>query len=68
MGNVLAASQQSIGLGNPPPPAFTNLPSPTPGSENDKKPPMEPLDNPGTLEDLHKKCKGILFDRIDCAF
>lgn len=53
MGNVLATSQP------PPPPATSMVPPPSA-----PEPPPEPLNktddqNPGTLEDLHKKCKDV---------
>lgn len=66
MGNVNAASQPPSTavpplLTPPPPPAPPKEPAPTSGLSGG--PPSEiPLtnfpDNPGTFEDLHKKCKG----------
>lgn len=72
MGNVLASSgpqQQRVSLVAPPPiptPApssSTPLAAPTTGSDlpTETKPDTEVLfeTNPGTLEDLHKKCKDV---------
>lgn len=53
MGNVLAASKP-IAAGGLPPPAPAE-PAPVIAAEVDK-----PLENPGTMEELHKKCKDIM--------
>lgn len=59
MGNVMAASAP------PPPPPPSSLPSLTPPSIPPEQQlgqytpePKTQLDNPGTVEDLHKLCKG----------
>lgn len=60
MGNVLAASALPP-LSFPPPgqnpmsDSGSNEPSPAVLNDSDKE-----VENPGTIEDLHKKCKGIL--------
>ena len=53
MGNVLAASAPP-----PPPPTFT----PPPPTATEQKPESDESNdlNPGTMEDLHKKCKGCI--------
>lgn len=52
MGNVLAASKPIAAGGLPPP-----LPvEPTPASAE----PEKPLENPGSMEELHKKCKDVM--------
>ena len=58
MGNVHASSSvppPSMGLVPPPP---VNL---SPPPEVDIKPKPTNVNNPGTMEDLHKKCKGRHF-------
>ncbi|XP_055612269.1 mitochondrial import receptor subunit TOM40 homolog 1-like [Uranotaenia lowii] len=56
MGNVLAASKPIAASGLPPPPAEPSIAEvPTATSESDK-----PLDNPGSMEELHKKCKDVM--------
>lgn len=56
MGNVLASSQKDCGF-----PALPPLPPPEPptGSASGLAP--EKIENPGTMEDLHKRCKGIVY-------
>lgn len=52
MGNVLAASKPIAAGGLPPP-----LPAePIPASPE----PEKPLENPGSMEELHKKCKDVM--------
>lgn len=52
MGNVLAASKPIAAGGLPPP-----LPAePIPASAE----PEKPLENPGSMEELHKKCKDVM--------
>lgn len=49
MGNVLASSK----------PPGTDFPAPFPYSQQKEEGPKnEKIENPGTMEDLHKKCKG----------
>ncbi|XP_062561295.1 mitochondrial import receptor subunit TOM40 homolog 1-like [Armigeres subalbatus] len=52
MGNVLAASKP-IAAGGLPPPAPAE---PIPASPE----PEKPLENPGSMEELHKKCKDVM--------
>ncbi|XP_065093165.1 mitochondrial import receptor subunit TOM40 homolog 1-like [Ochlerotatus camptorhynchus] len=52
MGNVLAASKPIAAGGLPPP----ILAEPTPASAE----PEKPLENPGSMEELHKKCKDVM--------
>ncbi|KAK6173395.1 hypothetical protein SNE40_016854 [Patella caerulea] len=69
MGNVFAASPPPQGVGIPAPPLVSPPPShspfPTQQESTDKKDPiLAPLpndegQNPGSFEDLHKKCKDI---------
>ncbi|XP_055638401.1 mitochondrial import receptor subunit TOM40 homolog 1-like [Toxorhynchites rutilus septentrionalis] len=53
MGNVLAASKPIAAGGLPPLPA-----EPLPAAVSLE--PEKPLDNPGTMEELHKKCKDVM--------
>lgn len=53
MGNVQASSNLP-----PMPPNLTPVPSP---STPQKLPPEVRIENPGSVEELHKKCKGIFF-------
>ena len=59
MGNVHAASGQSTFSSGPPPPPPLTAPPPTSVETSDKILPTPPLENPGTFEELHKKCKGM---------
>ncbi|XP_058821778.1 mitochondrial import receptor subunit TOM40 homolog 1 [Topomyia yanbarensis] len=54
MGNVLAASKP-IAAGGLPPPLPTEPIIASSGSNEEK-----PLENPGSLEELHKKCKDVM--------
>lgn len=58
MGNVLAASKPIAAGGGLPPP----LPAEPALSAASKAPaePEKPLENPGTMEELHKKCKDVM--------
>uniref|UniRef100_A0A2M4BTH6 Putative mitochondrial import receptor subunit tom40 n=1 Tax=Anopheles marajoara TaxID=58244 RepID=A0A2M4BTH6_9DIPT len=66
MGNVLASSKPIAGPGGLPPPMPTEaLPAPTPEGASAKglsaaSGESKPLENPGTMEDLHKKCKDVM--------
>lgn len=53
MGNVQASSNLP-----PMPPNMTPVPSPT---TPQKLPPEVRIENPGSVEELHKKCKGMNF-------
>lgn len=61
MGNVLAASKPLSSAAN----SFLANPNASPSAlddeENVRKRIEEPLENPGTMEELHKKCKGKFF-------
>lgn len=59
MGNVLATSKPITSAAN----QFLGAnPETSPSSEQDEnKNSPEPLENPGTMEELHKKCKGECF-------
>lgn len=52
MGNVQASSNLP-----PMPPNMTPVPPP---STPQKRPPEARIENPGSVEELHKKCKGML--------
>jgi len=52
MGNVQASSNLP-----PMPPNMTPIPPPT---TPQKLPPENRIENPGSVEELHKKCKGLL--------
>lgn len=53
MGNVQASSNLP-----PMPPNLTPVPP-------QKLPPEERIENPGSVEELHKKCKGMFFVNVD---
>lgn len=53
MGNVQASSNLP-----PMPPNMTPVPPPT---TPQKLPPEQRIENPGSVEELHKKCKGTVF-------
>lgn len=53
MGNVHASSNLP-----PMPPNMTPIPPPT---TPQKLPPEERIENPGSVEELHKKCKGTFY-------
>lgn len=59
MGNVLATSKPITSAAN----QFLGAnPETSPSSDQDgNKNTSEPLENPGTMEELHKKCKGAYF-------
>ena len=52
MGNVHAASPGTA----PPPPSAGAEPTVTPAETTEEK---TEIKNPGTMEDIHKKCKGL---------
>lgn len=61
MGNVLATSEKSAGippLSAPPPAPYPTQPSIYTKDET-KANAEKPLENPGTMDELHKKCKGL---------
>lgn len=64
MGNVLASSKPITGPGGLPPPMPTEaIPTASDGtgvSAGRSATESKPLDNPGTMEDLHKKCKDVM--------
>lgn len=58
MGNVLATSKPITSAAN----QFLGANPETSSSDQDgNKNTPEPLENPGTMEELHKKCKGECF-------
>jgi hypothetical protein len=59
MGNVQASSPPSSSLpGSPPPSPPLTAPPPPTTTPPEKIIPTPPIGNPGTFEELHKKCKG----------
>lgn len=58
MGNVHASSNLP-----PMPPNMTPVPPPT---APQKLPPDERIENPGSVEELHKKCKGMFYVNLMC--
>ena len=62
MGNIHAASAPSSfpsGFGAPPPSPPLTAPPPTATGTPEKILPTPAVENPGTFEELHKKCKGM---------
>uniref|UniRef100_A0A6M2DIG5 Putative translocase of outer mitochondrial membrane complex subunit tom40 n=1 Tax=Xenopsylla cheopis TaxID=163159 RepID=A0A6M2DIG5_XENCH len=62
MGNVLATSEKSAGippLSAPPPAPYPTQPSIYTKDET-KANAEKPLENPGTMDELHKKCKDVM--------
>lgn len=69
MGNVLAASVPPPP--SPPPPTsglLPNLEKPDSSETLNSSRLSDGLKNPGTIEDLHKKCKGICISRNQYYF
>ena len=59
MGNVQASSPPSSSFpGSPPPSPPLTAPPPLTTTPQEKIIPTPPIGNPGTFEELHKKCKG----------
>ena len=58
MGNVQASSPPSSSFPGAPPPSPPLTAPPPPTTTSEKIIPTPPIGNPGTFEELHKKCKG----------